>query len=53
MTALLSQDASAVHQALWSNSTFLSCFYYNALNVEQVLTDVRRAVCAAEPVERV
>jgi HTH-type transcriptional regulator, sugar sensing transcriptional regulator len=40
MTALLSQDATSVHQALWSNSTFLSCFYYNALNVEQVLTDV-------------
>jgi len=40
LTALLSQDASSVHQALWSNSTFLSCFYYNALNVEQVATDV-------------
>lgn len=40
LTALLSQDASTVHQALWSNSTFLSCFYYNALNVEQVATDV-------------
>lgn len=40
LTALLSQDVSSVHQALWSNSTFLSCFYYNALNVEQVLTDV-------------
>jgi sugar-specific transcriptional regulator TrmB len=40
LTALLSQDATSVHQALWSNSTFLSCFYYNALNVEQVATDV-------------
>jgi sugar-specific transcriptional regulator TrmB len=40
LTALLSQDASTVHQALWSNSTFLSCFYYNALNVEQVATDI-------------
>jgi sugar-specific transcriptional regulator TrmB len=40
MTALLSQDATSVHQALWSNSTFLSCFYYNALNVEHVLTEV-------------
>jgi sugar-specific transcriptional regulator TrmB len=44
MTALLSQDVSSVHQALWSNSTFLSCFYYNALNVEQVLTDVEEHV---------
>jgi sugar-specific transcriptional regulator TrmB len=40
LTALLSQDALTVHQALWSNSTFLSCFYYNALNVEQVATDI-------------
>lgn len=49
MTALLSQDASTVHQALWSNSTFLSCFYYNALNVEQVLTDVEARMRSESP----
>lgn len=49
MTALLSQDASTVHQALWSNSTFLSCFYYNALNVEQVLTDVEARMRSGSP----
>jgi len=40
LTALLSQDVSVVHQALWSNSTFLSCMQYNALSVELALTDV-------------
>ena len=48
MTALLSQDVSSVHQALWSNSTFLSCFYYNALNIEQVLTDVEARTAGSE-----
>lgn len=40
LTALLSQDASSVHQALWSSSTFLSCLQYNALHVEIVLTAI-------------
>ncbi len=48
MTALLSQDTESVHQALWSNSTFLSCFYYNALNVEQVLTDIESGASKAD-----
>lgn len=43
LTALLSQDVSAVHQALWSNSTFLSCLQYNALHSEILLTDAQRA----------
>jgi sugar-specific transcriptional regulator TrmB len=49
MTALLSQDATAIHQALWSNSTFLSCFYYNALNVEHVLTEVENKMGSDGP----
>jgi sugar-specific transcriptional regulator TrmB len=49
MTALLSQDATAVHQALWSNSTFLSCFYYNALNVEHVLTEIENKMGSDGP----
>jgi sugar-specific transcriptional regulator TrmB len=40
MMALLSQDITVVHQALWSSSTFLSCMQYNALNVELALTDL-------------
>ena len=52
LTALLSQDASTVHQALWSNSTFLSCFYYNALNVEQVATDVEVRTGINSPLNR-
>jgi HTH-type transcriptional regulator, sugar sensing transcriptional regulator len=40
LTALLSQDISGVHQALWSSSTFLSCLQYNALHVEIVLTAI-------------
>lgn len=49
MTALLSQDIASVHQALWSNSTFLSCFYYNALNVEQVATDMEARFKSESP----
>jgi sugar-specific transcriptional regulator TrmB len=43
MHALLSQDASSVHQALWSNSTFMSCLQYNALHGEIVLTEAQNA----------
>ena len=38
MIALLTEDAQAVHQAIWSNSTFLACLQYNALQVELMLT---------------
>ncbi|MCE9521991.1 MAG: TrmB family transcriptional regulator [Alphaproteobacteria bacterium] len=41
LTALLSKDAQSVHQAVWSNSTFLSCLQYNALHGEIVSTDMR------------
>jgi len=52
MTALLSKDAKSVHQAIWSNSTFLSCLQYNALHVELVLTDMlTRSGAAASPLE--
>ena len=52
MTALLSKDAQSVHQAIWSNSTFLSCLQYNALHVELVLTDIQRRAGALEcPIE--
>ena len=37
--ALLSQDVSRVHQALWSNSTLMSCLQYNALYGEILLTE--------------
>ena len=39
LLALLARDAASVHQAVWSNSTFLACLQYNALHVELVLTD--------------
>jgi hypothetical protein len=41
LIALLSKDAQSVHQAVWSNSTFLSCLQYNALHGEIVSTDMR------------
>lgn len=41
LIALLSKDAQAVHQAVWSSSTFLSCLQYNALHGEIVSTDMR------------
>ena len=39
--ALLSQDVSGVHQALWSSSTLMSCLQYNALFNEIMLTEVQ------------
>lgn len=42
LIALLSRDTQSVHQAIWSNSTFLACLQYNALHVELVLTDEQR-----------
>jgi HTH-type transcriptional regulator, sugar sensing transcriptional regulator len=42
LTALLSRDAQGVHQAIWSNSTYLSCLQYNALHVELELTELAR-----------
>lgn len=41
LIALLSKDVKSVHQAVWSNSTFLSCMQYNALASELVLTAVQ------------
>lgn len=41
LIALLSKDAQSVHQAVWSNSTFLSCLQYNALHGEIVSTEMR------------
>lgn len=38
VTALLSKDVQSVHQAVWSNSTFLSCMQHNALHGELQLT---------------
>jgi sugar-specific transcriptional regulator TrmB len=41
LIALLSKDAQSVHQAIWSNSTFLSCLQYNALHGEIISTEMR------------
>jgi HTH-type transcriptional regulator, sugar sensing transcriptional regulator len=41
--ALLSQDVSSVHQALWSNSTLMSCLQYNALYSEIMSAEAENA----------
>ena len=41
LQALLSKDGQTVHQAVWSNSTFLSCMQYNALHSELLLTEMQ------------
>jgi hypothetical protein len=43
MHALLSQDVSSVHQALWSSSTLMSCLQYNALYNEILLVEAQNA----------
>ena len=39
LVALLAEDLGSVHQAVWSNSTFLSCMHHNHLASELLLTD--------------
>ncbi|MBI1212578.1 MAG: TrmB family transcriptional regulator [Alphaproteobacteria bacterium] len=41
MLALLTKGAEAVHQAIWSNSTFLSCLQHNGLASELILTEAQ------------
>ena len=43
MLALLAKDARSVHQAIWSNSTFLSCLQYNGLASELILTEMQQS----------
>jgi sugar-specific transcriptional regulator TrmB len=40
LTALIAKDGEQLHQAIWSNSTFLSCMQFNALHSELVMTDM-------------
>ena len=42
MLALLTKDAESIHQAIWSNSTFLSCLQHNGLASELILTEAQR-----------
>ena len=41
LTALVGKGGHHLHQAIWSNSTFLSCMHYNALQSELVMTDLQ------------
>ena len=54
MLALLAKDARSVHQAIWSNSTFLSCLQYNGLASELILTETseKKREQVLSPMER-
>jgi len=54
MLALLAKDAQAVHQAIWSNSTYLSCFQHNGLSSELILTEAqqRKGDVSLSPMEK-
>jgi hypothetical protein len=41
-----------VHQAIWSNSTFLSCLQHNGLASELILTESQRKGEASSPLEK-
>jgi hypothetical protein len=41
LTALVAKGGHDLHQAIWSNSTFLSCMQFNALQSELVMTDLQ------------
>jgi hypothetical protein len=46
LLALLSSDGKGVHQAIWSNSAYLSWVYSGAVASELIQTDVDRRVSA-------
>ncbi|MCI0587232.1 MAG: TrmB family transcriptional regulator [Planctomycetes bacterium] len=48
LLALLTPDMSGVHQAVWSNSTFLSCMHHNHVASEIGLTESSAAPLVAE-----
>jgi HTH-type transcriptional regulator, sugar sensing transcriptional regulator len=48
LLALLTPDMSGVHQAVWSNSTFLSCMHHNHVASEIGLTESSPAPLVAE-----
>jgi hypothetical protein len=53
MLALLTKDAANIHQAIWSNSTFLSCLQHNGLASELILTEAQRnGEAKATPMEK-
>lgn len=53
MLALLTKDAGNIHQAIWSNSTFLSCLQHNGMAAEIMLTETQRKGDAlVTPLER-
>ena len=54
MLALLAKDAKTLHQAIWSNSTFLSCLQHNGLASELILTEMQQNKRGADstPMER-
>lgn len=39
LLALLAEDLTSVHQAVWSSSTFLSCMHHNHVASELAITD--------------
>ena len=52
MLALLTKDGANIHQAIWSNSTFLSCLQHNGLASELILTEAQRKGDALTPMEK-
>jgi hypothetical protein len=54
MLALLAKDIESVHQAIWSNSTFLSCLQHNGLSSELILTETwqRKSDASLTPMEK-
>jgi sugar-specific transcriptional regulator TrmB len=52
LLALLAKDAKSVHQAIWSNSTFLSCLQHNGLASELILTESQRKGDASPSLEK-
>ncbi len=55
MLALLAKDVKTVHQAIWSNSTFLSCMQHNGLSAELIMTEAyaRDGVKAPSEIQRI
>lgn len=51
--AYLSKDLSIVHQAVWSNSRYISWIYHSALLAEQQLSEVKTMLANTDSIETI
>ncbi|MCP4569450.1 MAG: TrmB family transcriptional regulator [FCB group bacterium] len=52
LLGLLTRDMKSVHEAVWSNSTFLSCLHHNHLTAEILYTNLKSEQTEMSPADK-